>query len=167
MHLSPVSCYYQSLALQCQVLQPCYFLSLHSIMFSCTIYSNCNVPLHFNHEDAGTIFIWHVNMQLPEYIAGARRPQQKSSAPWKSNISHSIYVVPPNSVQNSHLRKTYTIKALYILILMFLYSTEDVIRFWLEWRSCIPQTEAILNLFMNATLIYLLSYPNICKGCVT
>jgi len=164
--LSPVSCYYQSLTLQYQVLQPCYFLSLHSIMFSCTIYFNCNVTLHFNHEDAGSIFTWYVNMQLSEYIVGARRPQQKSSAPWKSNISHSIYVVPLNSFQNSHLQKTYTIKALCILIPMFLYNTQDVIRFWPEWCSCIPQIEAVLNLLMKATLIYLLSYPNICKGYV-
>ena len=96
-------------------------LSLHSIMFSCTIYFNCNVLLHFNYEDGGSTFILYVNMQLPEYTAGARRPQEKSSAPWKSHISNSIYVVPLNSVQDS-LHKAYTIKVLYILIFVFCYS---------------------------------------------
>lgn len=95
-------------------------LSLHSIMFSCTIYFNCNVLLHFNYEDGGSTFIWYVNMQLPEYTAGARRPQEKSSVPWKSHISNSIYVVPLNSVQDS-LHKAYTIKVLYILIFVFFF----------------------------------------------
>ena len=117
-------------------------------MFSCTMYFNCNVPLHFNHEDAGSIFIWYVNIQLPEYTAQARRPQEKSSASWKSNISHSINVVPLNSVQNSHLQKNINNKSfVHFIIYVFIHYTEW--QKFLTWMVVMHSPEWICTEFIH------------------